>query len=364
MRRRGLLGLAAASLAACGGPEPELAAWRGPPPDLRDARLRILTWARLAPSPCNTQPWHAALAGPDRIELCCDPARRLTAADPDGRQARLALGAFIELAVLAAAAEGRRAEVLKVPDGSVALRVTPQPAIRLDPLFAALPLRRTTRLAYDLEKPVSEPEAETLAAAAGPAVRFGCVVEPAAVAALRALTADAHRRAQAIPELAREGAAWLRLDGAADAAWPDGIPLRGAEVRWAHRLGLLSPDRLADADSVAARMARLQWANLFVATASFGWIDTADDGSDDRLAAGRAYQRVDLAAASLGLAIHPVSESLGDVPALGDARAELESRLGVRSPGRVQMLFRLGRAGPQPHTPRRSVEAILGRSVE
>ncbi len=97
-------------------------------------------------------------------------------------------------------------------------------------------------------------------------------------------------------------------------------------------------------------MARLQWANLFAATASFGWIGTADDGPDDRLAAGRAYQRVDLAAASLGLAIHPVSESLGDVPALGDARAELESRLGVRSPGRVQMLFRLGRAG-RSHTP-------------
>jgi len=364
VRRRGLLGLAAASLAACGGPEPEHAAWRGPPPDLRDIRLRILSWARLAPSPCNTQPWLAALDGPERIELRCDPARRLTAGDPDGRQARLALGAFVELAVLAAAAEGRRAEAQSLPDGSVTLRVMRQPAIQPDSLFTALPLRRTTRLAYDLEKLVSEPEAETLAVAAGLAMRFDCVVEPDAVAALRALAADAHRRAQAIPELAREGAAWLRLDGAADAARPDGIPLHGAEVRWAHRLGLLSPDRLADANSVAARMARLQWANLFAATASFGWIATADDRADDRLAAGRAYQRVDLAAASLGLAIHPVSECLGDVPMLGDARAELEGRLGVRPPGRVQMLFRLGRAGPQVHTPRRSVEAILGQTVE
>jgi hypothetical protein len=109
-------------------------------------------------------------------------------------------------------------------------------------------------------------------------------------------------------------------------------------------------------------MARLQWANLFAATASFGWIATAGDEAADRLAAGRAYQRVDLAAASIGLAIHPVSEALGDVPALDGGREELERLLGP--PGRVQMLFRLGRAGPQAHTPRRPVEALLERTVE
>ena len=109
-------------------------------------------------------------------------------------------------------------------------------------------------------------------------------------------------------------------------------------------------------------MARLQWANLFAATASFGWIATLADGAEDRLAAGRAYQRVDLAAAAQGLAIHPVSEALGNVPALGGARGELERLLGA--PGRVQMLFRLGRAGPQPPTPRRPVEAFTVVTVE
>ena len=126
--------------------------------------------------------------------------------------------------------------------------------------------------------------------------------------------------------------------------------MRGAEVRWAARLGLLSPARLAEPNSPAARMARLQWANLFAATASFGWLATQADRTADRLDAGRAYQRVDLAAAALGLAIHPVSEALGDFVGLADMRTELERLLGVSPPVRVQMLFRLGQAGPQPPT--------------
>ncbi|MFO1050126.1 MAG: hypothetical protein U1E52_19780 [Geminicoccaceae bacterium] len=358
MRRRGLLGLALAPLAACDGPEPLPPAWAGPPARLRDPVLRALAWGRLAPSACNAQPWQVALAAPDRLILRADPARALPVLDPDGRQARIALGAFVELAVMAAAAEGRRCEVTPLPDGAVALRLTAASGPPSDPLFAALPRRRTTRLAYDLIEPVKPGQAAALRAAAGTAVRFGCVVEPERVAPLRELARQAHELAQAIPEVARENAAWLRLDDAAE----DGIPVRGAPVRWARALGLLSAGQLADPTSLAFRMARLQWANLFAATASFGWIATLADGAEDRLAAGRAYQRVDLAAAAQGLAIHPVSEALGNVPALGGARGELERLLGA--PGRVQMLFRLGRAGPQPPTPRRPVEAFTVVTVE
>ena len=358
MRRRGLLGLALAPLAACDGPPVTPDAWSGPSSELRDPRLRALAWARLAPSPGNAQPWRATLAGADRLILREDPTRALPAVDPDGRQARIALGAFLELAVMAAAAEGRRCEVAPLPDAAVALRLAAVSGLPPDPLFAALPRRRTTRLAYDLLKPVEPAEAAALLAAAGTAVRFGCAVAPERVGRLRELARRAHEQAQEIAAVARAEAAWLRLDETAE----DGIPVRGAPVRWARELGLLSAGQLADPASLAFRVARLQWANLFAATASFGWIATAADGAADRLAAGRAYQRVDLAAAALGLAIHPVSEALGDVPALDAARGELERLLGA--PGRVQMLFRLGRAGPQPPSPRRPDAAFMTMTVE
>lgn len=318
----------------------------------------MLAWARLAPSAGNAQPWLVALAGPARAVLRTDPSRRLAALDPDGRQARIALGAFVELAVLAAGAEGRHGAIAALPDGALELTLAPDPAVRPDPLFAALLQRRSTRLAYNLDKPVAPAEAAALAAAAGTAVSFGCVAEPERVASLRELARRARERAQEVPEVARESAAWLRLDDAA----ADGIPVRGASVRWARELELLSARQLADPASLAFRLARLQWANLFAATASFGWIATPRDEAADRIAAGRAYQRVDLQAAALGIAIHPVSEALGDVPALSGVRDELVPLLG--SPGRVQMLFRLGRAGPQAPTPRRPVAAILQRIVE
>ncbi len=82
-------------------------------------------------------------------------------------------------------------------------------------------------------------------------------------------------------------------------------------VWWLTQLGVLSRANLSRAGSPAWQLGRLQWQNLVAGTASFGWLVTADDSMASRIAAGRAYQRVDLAAAAAGVAIHPVSQALG-----------------------------------------------------
>ncbi len=72
--------------------------------DLRELqRLEPLFWR--APSAHNTQPWVLDY-GPDRIGLGFDPARHLDAGDPTQRDLELALGAFVETVLIAAAAEG------------------------------------------------------------------------------------------------------------------------------------------------------------------------------------------------------------------------------------------------------------------
>jgi nitroreductase len=362
MRRRALL---AAPLAACGpltacndAPSVALSAWRGPPPDLADARLAILSWALLAPSPCNTQPWRATWRAGDIVALDLDPGRLLPARDPDGRQARIALGGFVELMALAAGARGLRAEPA-APDAAVlSVRLT-GPAAAPDPLFAALPRRRSSRRAFDPEKPVTPADAAALTRAAGGRVTVGFAVEPGRVAALGALAAEARAAAAALPPVAAEEAGWLRLDAAEVAARRDGIAVTGPAVWLGRRLGLVSADRIATPGTVAGRVAALFWRNLFAGTASFGWLATDGDGPGERLLAGRAYQRLDLAAAGAGVAIHPVSEALGDRPELAASRRELERLTGTSRPRRVQMLFRLGYAGPQAPTPRRAPGAIL-----
>ncbi len=360
MQRRRLLGTAAAGclLAACDAPDSTAyVAWQDPPAFPGDPRRAILARAILAPSPLNTQPWLVELPDRDRILLRSDPLRALPAHDPDGRQARLALGCFVELAALAAAARGRR---LAVGGGEVLeLLARPDPDLRPDPLHQAVPQRRTSRRAFDLEKPITAAHAAALVAAAGAGVGVGFATAPEPVAELRALTAGAQAAARALPAVAAERARWLRLGPDEVAVHGDGIAVGGAWAGWARRAGLISAPRIVGAEGVAAGVDRLFWENLFAGTASFGWLVTAGDGAEARLAAGRAYQRLDLTAAALGVAIHPVSEALGDVLELAGARAELERQLAVEPPARVQMLFRLGYAGPQPPSPRRPLQAII-----
>ena len=136
-------------------------------------------------------------------------------------------------------------------------------------------------------------------------------------------------------------AGWTRLGAAEVAARPDGLALTGTPVWWLRQLGLLSQASLARPGSLAWRLGRLQWENLIAGTASFGWLATDDDGLANRIAAGRAYQRVDLAAAAAGVAIHPVSQALGDYAEQAEPRRRLDAILGVGPPARVQMLFRV-----------------------
>ena len=363
MRRRRLLqGAFAASsaslIAGCEDPEPAAAAaWRGPPASVAaDPLAAILAWAILAPSPANAQPWQVRRIGPDRMVLGSDPTRRLSVQDPDGRQERLALGCFVELANLAASVYGRRLLVGAGLEPELVLRSDPE--ARPDPLFAAVRQRRTSRRAFDVEKPVTAADAEALAEAAGAGVRTGFVTAADRVAALRALASAAHAEAGALPAVAVERAHWLRLGPTEAAARGDGIAIGGRWVGLAHRIGLLAAEDVTARSGIAAGIDRLFWDNLFAGTASFGWLATAGDDPEARLAAGRAYQRVDLAAAARGVAIHPVSEALGDLPELAGRRTELERQLGVASPGRVQMLYRLGYAGPQSPSPRRGASLI------
>jgi hypothetical protein len=207
---------------------------------------------------------------------------------------------------------------------------------------------------------VAARDADALRRAAGEtAVRIDFALARDLVAALRALTWDAFRAEYRRPAALAETVAWLRLGAAEVAARPDGLALTGPSPWWFARLGLLSHEQLARPGSLAWRMGLLQWDNLFAGTASFGWLTTPDDTTRSRLAAGRAYQRVDLAAAAAGVAIHPVSQALEGPSGTAEPRGRLEHLLGVQSPARVQMLFRLGYAGPQPPSPRRPLGAIV-----
>jgi hypothetical protein len=70
---------------------------------------------------------------------------------------------------------------------------------------------------------------------------------------------------------------------------------------------------------------------------------------------------VNLAATSLGLAQHPMSQLLQEYSDMTDLQRELHALLGIPAGHTVQMLFRLGHAAPVVHAPRRGVEALIRR---
>jgi hypothetical protein len=74
--------------------------------------------------------------------------------------------------------------------------------------------------------------------------------------------------------------------------------------------------------------------------------------------AGRVYLRVNLAATSLGLAMHPMSQALQEYAEVADAHARIHALL-VPEGGRVQMLARVGHGPDVPPSPRFPLEAKL-----
>ena len=131
----------------------------------------VLATAGRAPSLHNSQPWRF-LVRPQVIELWADPERRLPAADPTGREQRVACGAALFNLRLALHGLGIRPLVTLHADGdhpdllaSVRFggRRPPTPVLRQ--LLAAVPRRHTNRLPFT-DEPVTTGERAALRKAA------------------------------------------------------------------------------------------------------------------------------------------------------------------------------------------------------
>ena len=73
-----------------------------------------------------------------------------------------------------------------------------------------------------------------------------------------------------------------------------------------------------------------------------------------QLAAGASWLRLNLSTTAMGLALHPVSQSLQEYPEMASLLVEIHERLDVGADRRIQMFGRLGhgpRTSPSPRWP-------------
>jgi hypothetical protein len=305
----------------------------------------LLRSAALAPSSHNTQPWRLRLAGPS-IDLLADRTRALPVNDPDDRELTISCGCALMNLRVAAAQQGRAADVRLLPDAGdadwlaavelVAGRVV-EPLAALSPAIA---LRRTYRHRFEPSYVEDDVVRRLAAAAAAEGAELAVLQSDEARQAAAALVAEGDARQWADASWRRELAAWMhprRLgDGLAVPALA--APVAQAVVRTFDMGG-----------GVAARDRQLADESPLLAA-----VCTPHDTVRDWLVGGQALQRVLLDAQLCGLQASFLNQPI-QVAAL---RPKMHGLLG--GAGVPQILLRLGYpTGPLPATPRRSLDELL-----
>jgi nitroreductase len=348
------------------GSGPAYEAWRA---NLTGAGpLSLVRAAILAANAHDTQPWAFRIAT-DRIDLFADRTRTLGTVDPLGRELEISLGCALENLLLAAPANGYETTLTLLPDASdpdhvARIELSASPAVG-PPLFEAIPRRHTDRSAYDTTKAVERSILDDLAALAGEdAASLQWLDAAPAKERFAELTVLATEALIADPEQSRDDFAWYRQDWGEIQRRKDGITLDTA--------ALPEPMRLFVRLLPASDRSTLQtgWVDAtrdrHVATAAAFGLIAVEDGRDPaaRLAAGRLFQRVHLAATVRGLAVQPLNQiferadretSAGLEPTFETALAELP-----QADGQIVTAFRIGHPTTTPHlSPRRPAEEVV-----
>jgi nitroreductase len=345
--------------------------WRG---SGLDGIRRTLRAAIVAASPHNTQPWLFAVAD-GSITVYADRTRHLGTFDPFRREMHLGLGCAIENLVRAAETFGMTAEV-QPANG----RLTPTPATQPvlaaqmafraatpshNPLFDAIPRRRTNRLPYR-DEPVAPAQLRQLVdLVSGANLRVVVVTDRGARDELGAIIVRATERIVADPEMSMDSFRWIRTGQREILAHRDGITI---DTSGASRLMTAAAKMLPDLSAAATDRFWLDVTRtVHTAAAPVFGILLVRDRLDmaQAIVAGRAWQRLHLAVTVQGLAAQPLNQPvemvdrnqmLGRSDEFGPALAAF-----MPVPGwEPTFVFRLGYADRSaPRSPRRPLEDVV-----
>ena len=374
----GFIMAAAAASAGCSQHMPAAAIepWKGPGQEA-DIRRWILGYAILAPHSHNLQSWLVDLGTPDEIVLRCDLERQLPETDPFSRQIMMSHGTFLELLDMAARERGLRAEITLFPEGAFGpdkpdrrpvarVRLTADPSVRKEPLFAHILARHTNRSLYDLERPVPAAAWQAMTEAVKPdPLKFGFagVDQPGALRQHRQVASEAWRIELTTPRTIMESYKVLRVGAAEIDKFRDGLYVLDPMVVWLDRFGLFDRSKAPAPGDYATTSQIKDFDKKLESTPGFLWMVTEGNDRATQVNAGRAYARVQLAATAQGLALQPLQQALQEYPEQAGPHAAVRALLGAPSPERtVQMWARVGYAPPVDPAPRRGVAALLAHA--
>jgi nitroreductase len=368
----GGLGLASWRVSAQGvfaaGSGPAYAAWSDW--DQGDGPMTLVRAAILSANPHNSQPWRFRISS-SAIDVLADSDRNIGNMDPVRREQHIGLGCCLENLMIAAQAKSYDPRLTVLPDATDPLLIAHVELNRGTrsnvELYEAIPRRHTHRAPFDTTRTLSQ------------GILSGLDHEVADIqdATVVWITGDTAKRqlGQLIVEAAQAISAdqdqsvdsfrWWRDSWSDIETYQDGMTIDAAGLSpLITALGkILPPQSRQQNDQAWIQQTR----DNYVKTAAAFGIVVVRDASDNaqRIAGGRLYQRLHLAAVNRGLAMQPLNQIteridrerlLGLNPEFTQAGAEL-----MPEPGwQPLMSFRAGypTVNPTP-SPRRRAEAVL-----
>lgn len=370
----GLSGLGIASWRASAqgvfraGSGPAYAAWGEW--DQGTGPLTLVRAAILSANPHNSQPWRFRIS-PSAVDVFVDSSRNIGNMDPLRREQHIGLGASLENLLIAAQAKGYDPRLAVLPDAGDAARIA---HVELNPgtvsnlaLYRAIPRRHTHRAPFDTTRSLSQSTLSGLdnevADINGAAIVW--ITSDMAKRQVGQLIVEAAQAISADHDQSVDSFRWWRDSWSDIQSFQDGMTIDAAGLSpLITALGKILPPQSREQNDQAWIQ---QTRDNYVKTAAAFGIVIVRDGTDNaqRIAGGRLYQRLHLAAVNRGLAMQPLNQIteridreklLGLDPRFTQAAADL-----MPEPGwQPLMSFRVGyptvNASPSP---RRRAEAVL-----
>ncbi len=298
--------------------------------------MALVAAAILAANPHNSQPWVFRVS-PGHIDLFADGERSIGTVDPYHREMYVGLGAALENLLLAAPANGYRADMALLPTPSqpshvARITLAPGPVAR-SALYEAIPHRHTDRSAYAPTAVPAAMLAEMTGLTTGlPDVRLYWYTSTADRGRIGALMVDA---AQALTEDRQQSVddnRWFRHDWDAIQRYKDGLTLDAQglpELTTALAKMLPTTSRQYN-DTFWVKHTRDPQTRT---AAAYGILAVRDPRSNaQRLTAGQALERIHLWTAGHGLSLGHMNQiteridregQLGRAPRFADASRRL-----------------------------------------
>lgn len=344
--------------------------WRG---SLADGIEQPLHAAILAANPHDTQPWLFEVHN-QSITVYADRARNLGPFDPFRREMHLGIGAAIENLVRAAGVDGYSAYVRPVadrldnspgPQPVVAAHITMDPgAPGRDELYEAIPDRHTNRGPYR-EQALAVGALRSLAQLANSErVRVAFMRDPKARNDLAALIVGATQRIVDDPEMSAASAHWIRTGRRDIQEHRDGITLDAAGLSPATVMfGKFMPD-LGASTQDSYWLANTRDTQVHAPVLGILLVKDRLDMAQS-IDAGRAWQRLHLAATAMGIAAQPLNQPVecidrNEMLGRPDGFQRTLQNFAKAPDWQPTFVFRLGYAEkPALPSPRRPLHAVM-----